>query len=305
MNFEVYKVYFPNGHNIYRRNGNKPGQFVITLTDKSGNPLQTEDVVDTEYERNHIIDFKMNNSQNWDRNEEVYGEVESNFPSGMKVSLDNHYFVEYSKILENSINTESDFVVEAKNSESKIKSIKTYLFNSFLDKTMKSPLKIFLSYAHEDFKIKERVLTYLKPLLRENKVEIWHDSMIRPGDDWDDEVQTSLDQCDIYLLLISPDSIASDYIIFKELQIAYQKNKRILGFLISDCDWLSIALKVESDQTVMLCKIQIFPHKEDAAISPKTDDVALSELLALERFSNVSSAYMQIVKELKIIYDKY
>ncbi|MBK9992762.1 MAG: toll/interleukin-1 receptor domain-containing protein [Saprospiraceae bacterium] len=235
---------------------------------------------------------------------QFYSNLAVTAPKGMKVSLDNNYFVKYSNVEENSINIESEFIIEAKNSESKIKSIKTYLFNPFLDKTMKSPLKIFLSYAHEDFKIKERVLTYLKPLLRENKVEIWHDSMIRPGDDWDDEVQTSLDQCDIYLLLISPDSIASDYIIFKELQLAYQKNKKILGFLLSDCDWLSIALKVESDQKIMLGKIQIFPRKTDSAISPKTDLVALSELLALELFSNVGSAYMQIVNELKIIYDK-
>jgi hypothetical protein len=39
-------------------------------------------------------------------------------------------------------------------------------------------------------------------------------------------------------------------------------------------------------------------------MSPKTDDVALSELLALELFSKVGSAYMQIVNELKIIYEK-
>ncbi len=253
----------------------------------------------------------FNNSKTkWDFYQDL--KDKKNLLKKFRLSIDSEalYYSDYLDIVNASENPLENPYVDAfylnldKNKPLK-KQHQLHLYNPFLDRTIKSPLKIFLSYAHEDFKIKERVLTYLKPLIRENKVEIWHDSMIRPGDSWDDEIQNSLEQCDIYLLLISPDSIASDYIIFKELQLAYQKNKKILGFLLSECDWYSIVFRVETDQKVKLSNIQIFPKKTTSAQTEKTEDVAVPELLSLELFPHQSAAFIQIVNELKIIYDKY
>ena len=46
------------------------------------------------------------------------------------------------------------------------------------------PLKIFISYAHEDEELKNALLKHLAILRRQKKIETWDDHQIEIGSDW-------------------------------------------------------------------------------------------------------------------------
>jgi hypothetical protein len=75
----------------------------------------------------------------------------------------------------------------------------------------KGALRVFVSYAHVDEKWKG-TLTTAFAILKQNKlIKIWHDRVIKAGDEWDKNIEQEIGQSQIILLLISPEFIASDY----------------------------------------------------------------------------------------------
>ena len=92
----------------------------------------------------------------------------------------------------------------------------------------KKPL-IFISYAHADETAKRRtqwltfVMKFLRPAVKGGDFAIWVDSQMPGGTKWDEEIERNLRACDIFILLVSADSMGSDYIIDKELQIARER----------------------------------------------------------------------------------
>lgn len=79
--------------------------------------------------------------------------------------------------------------------------------------------KVFISYSHKDTDYMERLMVHLKPMIRDEDIDIWVDTRIRPGQKWNKEIQKSLECAKIAILIISADFLASDYITEKELPI--------------------------------------------------------------------------------------
>jgi hypothetical protein len=77
--------------------------------------------------------------------------------------------------------------------------------------------KIFVSYSHKDKEYLDRIMVHLKPLIRDEDIDIWVDTRIRPGQKWNKEIQKALESAKIAILIVSADFIASDYITEKEL----------------------------------------------------------------------------------------
>jgi hypothetical protein len=91
---------------------------------------------------------------------------------------------------------------------------------------------IFISYAHSDepekpaegeIKWLSFVTGYLKPAEKEGAAEIWTDRLMPGGADWDPGIERKLRGCDIFLLLVSPNSMASKYIVDKEIKIIRER----------------------------------------------------------------------------------
>ena len=91
---------------------------------------------------------------------------------------------------------------------------------------------IFISYAHLDEPEKPRgeevqwltfVMKFLRPAVKRGEFTVWVDRQMYGGTKWDEEIQHYLRSCDVFVLLVSPDSMGSDYIIQKELQIARER----------------------------------------------------------------------------------
>lgn len=71
-------------------------------------------------------------------------------------------------------------------------------------------MQIFISYARADWD------TYVEPLvkhLRGQGFTLWIDQdLIRGGDDWLDEINFALRQCDVLLLCVSPTALNSRFV---------------------------------------------------------------------------------------------
>ena len=63
------------------------------------------------------------------------------------------------------------------------------------------------------------VNTYLKPAFAAGAINIWNDERLLGGDDWEREINGKLRRCDIFMLLVSENSTASEFIFKREIPI--------------------------------------------------------------------------------------
>lgn len=111
-------------------------------------------------------------------------------------------------------------------------------------------LKLFITYSHVNKKEKDKIITYLKVMIDEGLISVWHDNNIRGGDEWQDEIFSKhLPNSDILLHLISADSLASKNC-NKELKIALAKGIKVIPIILEACDW----------ENHRLGKFQAFPE---------------------------------------------
>lgn len=74
---------------------------------------------------------------------------------------------------------------------------------------------IFISYSHADAEYLEELKTFLAPL--KERIKAWDDEQIEVGDEWQAEITSALDKARIGLLLVSPNFLASNYIMQHEV----------------------------------------------------------------------------------------
>jgi len=108
----------------------------------------------------------------------------------------------------------------------------------------------FVSYAHTDEKFLERRHKHLAVLKREGALAAWTDHAILPGAGLDGAITAQLDKSDLFVALVSPDYIASQYCYEKEFQRALRRAEagktRIVPIILEPCDWLSTPLRGRS-----------------------------------------------------------
>jgi hypothetical protein len=88
---------------------------------------------------------------------------------------------------------------------------------------------IFLGYAHLDEPPPPRiqwltfVMKYLRPAVKHGDFEVWTDRELEGGERWEEKIELNLRACDIFILLVSPNSMSPNYIIDKEIRIANER----------------------------------------------------------------------------------
>jgi GTPase SAR1 family protein len=97
----------------------------------------------------------------------------------------------------------------------------------------KKVIKIFVSYAHEDSSLRELLVKGLTKHLKHREIEylFWTDKDIRLGKEWRAEIEQSLENTEVALLLVSANFAASDFINTDELP-EFFKRKQSDGYLI-------------------------------------------------------------------------
>jgi hypothetical protein len=139
----------------------------------------------------------------------------------------------------------------------------------------------FLSYSHTDEKVLERLHKHLAVLKREGTLSTWSDHAILAGDRLDGVISAQLEQSQIFVALVSPDYLASQYCYDKEfaraLELAATGQMRIVPVILEPCDWLSS------------------PFKDFAAL-PKDGQ-------PISSFTNPNNAYLNVVTGLRRIIE--
>ncbi|MER3435567.1 MAG: hypothetical protein C4288_19770, partial [Leptolyngbya sp. ERB_1_1] len=102
-------------------------------------------------------------------------------------------------------------------------------------------MKLFISYAHKDESLRQKLDTHLSVLKRQGVIDAWHDREIKPGTEWAKEIDKNLNTADLILLLVSSDFLASEYCYEREMTRAIElhdkKLARVIPIVLCSCDW--------------------------------------------------------------------
>ena len=143
-------------------------------------------------------------------------------------------------------------------------------------------MRTFISYSHHDVGVLNQLLDHLAVLKRTGYIDEWFDREILAGDVLDDNIERELENADLFLLLISPKFIASEYCVGREMRKAIERHKadeaRVVPIIIEPCDWAAM-----ND----LRRLKAIP-KDGRPIS---------------KWLNPNDAYFDIVQELRRIID--
>ena len=161
-------------------------------------------------------------------------------------------------------------------------------------------MKAFISYSHKDDAALDRLHTHLATLRREGSIDAWFDREILAGGEIDAEIAKELESCELFLLLVSPDFLASDYCVEREMQRALERHEageaRVVPIIIEPCDWASSPLrqlkalprdgKPVSDWTNanhayldVVTELRRLLEADDAALAPAVETAAPAEAI--------------------------
>ena len=131
-----------------------------------------------------------------------------------------------------------------------------------------SKLRLFISYSHEDEKMKNELDKHLVMLKRSGKVEVWNDRKLVAGQEWDSEIKNEMQAADIILLLISADFNNSEYIWKEELSHAMQRHEqgtaRVVPVILRKCEWSDMPYAKLQALPRGARPVSDFPDKDDA-----------------------------------------
>ncbi|MBY5971880.1 toll/interleukin-1 receptor domain-containing protein [Ferrimonas balearica] len=143
-------------------------------------------------------------------------------------------------------------------------------------------MRAFISYSHHDNAALDRLHVHLKNLTRDGKIETWYDRDILAGTELDAEIEREMEAANLFLLMISPDFIASDYCVEREMKRALERhaagNARVVPIIVEECDWKAMG---------ELRLLKAVP----------TDGKAISG------WANPNTAYLNVVQELRRIIE--
>lgn len=108
-------------------------------------------------------------------------------------------------------------------------------------------MKAFISYAHTDEKVLERLHKHLANLTRQGAISTWYDREILAGADINAEISEELKSCELFIALVSPDFIASEYCYEREMTTALERHEAgeviVVPVIIEPCDWKETPLQ--------------------------------------------------------------
>ncbi len=100
---------------------------------------------------------------------------------------------------------------------------------------------VFISYSHKDEEWKDRLLPQLQSLERLDRIIVWDDRKIDPGDKWYPEIKEAMEMATVALCLISPNYLASHFCVKEEVPFLLQRCEKdgmlMIPILIKPCVW--------------------------------------------------------------------
>lgn len=104
---------------------------------------------------------------------------------------------------------------------------------------MPQPL-VFISYSRRDEAEKNELLSHLRVLQQAGLVDVWSDDRIRPGMDWQWEIDQAMAQAQIAILLITTNYLASDFMNQQIRTLLERRNREgliVFPVIARACAW--------------------------------------------------------------------
>ena len=137
---------------------------------------------------------------------------------------------------------------------------------------MKQAPDIFIAYSHNDLRFKDELKKFLRPLLNTKRASLWDDHDIEAGKEWEAEIKKRLYGADIILLLVSPDSLASDYFYGREVTVSLERHEKgeavVVPVILRPCAWT----------ITPLAKLEALPAKGKPVTQWPSQDEAFTDI---------------------------
>jgi hypothetical protein len=108
------------------------------------------------------------------------------------------------------------------------------------------PVRVFISYAHKDEKLKDELLEHLSGLKKNEIISDWTDREILAGERWEERIKENLEDSRLILFLVSASFMHSDYIKNIEIKRSIERHEKgeavIVPIIIRSCDFKSLPL---------------------------------------------------------------
>lgn len=144
-------------------------------------------------------------------------------------------------------------------------------------------MKAFISYSHKDIDYLEKLKVHLAQIRREGLITEWTDKEITVGANLDNSISSALSSSQLFISLVSPDYIASQYCYEKEFETALKLQGEgkisIIPIIVEPCEWKSTPLGA----------IKSLPY----------DGKPVSE------WTNANNAFVQVVQEIRKLINQH
>ena len=141
-----------------------------------------------------------------------------------------------------------------------------------IENGMKQAPDIFIAYSHNDLRFKDELKKFLRPLLNTKRASLWDDHDIEAGKEWEAEIKKRLYGADIILLLVSPDSLASDYFYGREVTVSLERHEKgeavVVPVILRPCAWT----------ITPLAKLEALPAKGKPVTQWPSQDEAFTDI---------------------------
>lgn len=127
---------------------------------------------------------------------------------------------------------------------------------------------VLVFYARRDHDFFEELATHLKVLQRKGKIELLQEARIRGGDEWEETIKRQIQQATIFILLVSPAFLSSDFVWeseFPEILERHEEGEAVaIPVIVRPCSWKETPIK----------SLQVLPSDgRPVSLSPNPDRV--------------------------------
>ena len=102
-------------------------------------------------------------------------------------------------------------------------------------------LKLFISYSHSDEEQITKFTKHIAPLKSKGLIGEWYDRKITPGKDFQDQIDTNLQNADVICLAISANFLSSSACLKEKAEALDLRRKNgvtVIPIILSPCGWL-------------------------------------------------------------------
>jgi TIR domain len=133
--------------------------------------------------------------------------------------------------------------------------------------------QIFVAYSHVDAAWREKIVKHLQVALYTAHCDLWDDTRIGAGEEWRQQIVAAVDRCVAAVLLVSVDSLTSEFILKEEVPRLLDRRKEglpVVPVVVGHCAWKRVP---------WLESLQIRPRDGQPLADRADSDAALEQIV--------------------------